>query len=87
MTLDALRASGTSLARSFDTAVTSSEPAGWTVAVARNVIVAGGMGISIARIPPRRTGTVTATSWPVSIWRAFQPSVATARYRRPSTIP
>ena len=62
MQLDSLRSSGTSFARSFDTDLTSSEPAGWTVAVARNVMVAGGIGISSDRMPPRRTGTVTATS-------------------------
>ena len=33
-----------------------------SVALAWKVMVAGGMGTSSARMPPRRTGTVTATS-------------------------
>ena len=65
----------------------SSEPAGWTVALAWKVMVAGGMGTSIERMPPRRTGTVTATSWPVTTWRAFHPSAATATYMRRSATP
>src|SRR6476469_6884854 len=49
-------------------------------------MVAGGIGTTSARIPPRRTGTVTATSCPVAIARAFHPSGATATYIRRSTM-
>jgi hypothetical protein len=64
------------------------EPAGCTVAVAWKDTVAGGMGATSDSKPPRRIGTVTATSSPVEIWRDFQLSAAvTTNRRRPTAAP
>ena len=53
--------------------------------MAWKLIVAGGMGARSDSGPPRRTGTVTATSPPAAMCWAFQLSTAVATYiRRPS---
>ena len=66
----------------FGTCSMLTGPAGCTLAVAWNDTVAGGMGLIRDSKPPRRIGTVTATSSPSQIWRAFQLSAAVTRYRR-----
>src|SRR5678815_3052588 len=80
-TVAARRSFGRSDRSFFDTVLRSSEPAGCAITRAWKLIVAGGIGSTSDRGPPRRTGIVTATSWPSAIWRAFQPSGATATYR------
>ena len=52
------------------------------VAVPWKLTVAGGIGATNDRIPPRRTGTVTETFPLAAMCRAFQLSGATATYRR-----
>ena len=42
------------------------------------LMVAGGIGATSDKIPPRRTGTVTATRPSAATWRAFQLPGATA---------
>jgi hypothetical protein len=65
----------------------SAEPAGWSIAVPWKLMVAGGIGATSERIPPRRTGTVTATCRPTTMCLAFQLSGATATYsRRPTAL-
>jgi hypothetical protein len=55
--------------------------------VAWKLTVAGGMGATNDRIPPRRTGTVTATRRLAAMCLAFQLSGATATYsRRPTAL-
>jgi hypothetical protein len=49
-------------------------------------MVAGGIGATNDRIPPRRTGTVTATRRLAPMCLAFQLSGATATYSRPPTV-
>src|SRR5574341_683710 len=57
---------------------------GCTIAVAWKLMVAGGIGATNDRIPPRRTGTgtVTATRPLIATCLAFQLSGATATYSR-----
>ena len=56
-------------------------PAGCTTAVPWKLMVAGGMGTTRERIPPRRTGTVTAIRPFAAMCFAFQLSGATATTR------
>jgi hypothetical protein len=57
-----------------------------TAADAWKLIVAGGMGSSSDMIPPRRTGTVTATRLWAAMCLAFQlPAATTTNIRRLST--
>src|SRR6266540_6897144 len=86
MQADARRSAGSSDASSLDSEPTSSEPAGWTIAVAWKLMVAGGIGATNDRIPPRRTGTVTATRRLAATCLAFQLSGATATYSRRPTV-
>src|SRR6266508_5713004 len=87
MQAEARRSAGSSDASSLDSEPTSSEPAGWTIAVAWKLTVAGGIGATNDRIPPRRTGTVTATRRLAAMCLAFQLSRATATYsRRPMVL-
>jgi hypothetical protein len=65
---------------------TCGEPAGCTVAVAWKLTVAGGIGATNDKIPPRRTGTVTATRRLAAMCLAFQLSGATATYNRPRLV-
>src|SRR6266542_4189161 len=71
---------------SFKTERTFGEPAGCTIADVWKLTVAGGMGRTSDRIPPRRTGTVTATRPLAATCFAFQLSGATATYSRRPTL-
>src|SRR6266540_1116480 len=86
MQLEARRSAGSRDASSFDSERASCEPAGWTIAVAWKLMVAGGIGATNDRIPPRRTGTVTATRRLAATCLAFQLSGATATYSRRPTV-
>src|SRR5215470_9405167 len=79
------RSLGSCEASFFGTFSMLTEPAGCTVAVAWKETVAGGMAATSDSKPPRRIGTVTATSSPVEIWRAFQLSAAVTTYKRRPT--
>src|SRR6266536_1492761 len=56
------------------------------ITVAWKLPVAGGIGATNDRIPPRRTGTVTATCRLAAMCLAFQLSGATATYSRRPTV-
>ena len=87
MQAEARRSSGSSDASSFSTERTCGESAGWTIAVAWKLMVAGGIGVTNDRSPPRRTGTVTATRPLAATCLAFQLSGAVAMYsRRPMDL-
>ena len=81
------RSAGSRDPSSFTSGRSCGEPAGWTIAVPWKLIVAGGIGARRDRIPPRRTGTVTATRRLAAMCLAFQLSGATATYsRRPMVL-
>src|SRR6266511_2937073 len=65
---------------------TCADPAWCRIAVAWKLMVAGGMGPTSDRIPPRRTRTVTATRPRAATCFAFQLSGATATYNRLPTV-
>jgi len=77
--LEARLSTGSNDASSFKTEVTSGESAWYAVAARWKLMVAGGMGKTSERIPPRRTGTTTATRPLAAMCLAFQLSGATAR--------
>jgi hypothetical protein len=81
------RSGGSRDASCSRSAVSSGEPAGCTIAEPWKVMVAGGMGRTSDMIPPRRTGTVTATRAPAAMCLAFQLSTAVAKHiRRPTVL-
>ena len=65
----------------------SAESAACTIAVPWKLMVAGGIGVTSDRSPPRRTGTVTATRPLAATCLAFRLSGAVAMYsRRPIVL-
>ena len=80
------RSAGSRDPSSFNSDRTWGEPAGCTIAAPWKLIVAGGIGARRDRIPPRRTGTVTATRRLAAMCLAFQLSGATATYSRRPTV-
>jgi hypothetical protein len=73
---------GTRDPSSFSSERACGDLAGCTTAVPWELIVAGGMGATSDKIPPRRTGTVTATRPSAATCLAFQPPGATATTSR-----
>ena len=84
---EARRSGGSKDASSFKSELTSDESDWCTIAVPWKLMVAGGMGKTSETIPPRRTGTATATRPLAAMCLAFQLSGATATYsRRPMVL-
>ena len=78
---EARRFAGTRDPNSSSSERARGDPAGCTTAVPWKLMVAGGMGATSDKIPPRRTGTVTATRPSAAMCRA---SSCPARPRRPA---
>ena len=79
---DTGRASGSNDASSLSSGGSCGESAGWTIAAPWKLTVAGGIGSTSDRTPPRRTGTVTATRPLPAICLAFQLSGPVAMHSR-----